>query len=139
MPRLEAILERITYHSEQDGYTVARVQPRDKDYLVTIVGKLLGVQVGESLELEGRWVDHAGPGGADLQAVRRAVAQRGAIDALPIGRRCVWDRLPDRGPDRPGAGHPARLAAADRRGAALHSQPGLGGRPLLPAVGRADR
>jgi exodeoxyribonuclease V alpha subunit len=58
MPTLEAILERITYHNEQDGYTVARVQPRGKRYLVTIVGKLLGVQVGESLELEGRWVDH---------------------------------------------------------------------------------
>ncbi len=58
MPTLEAILERITYHSEQDGYTVARVMPRGKNYLVTIVGKLLGVQVGESLELEGRWVDH---------------------------------------------------------------------------------
>ncbi|MDQ2996416.1 MAG: AAA family ATPase [Chloroflexota bacterium] len=58
MPTLEGILERITYHSEQDGYTVARVQPRGKDHLVTIVGKLLGMQVGESLELEGRWVDH---------------------------------------------------------------------------------
>ena len=58
MTTLEGILERITFHSEQDGYTVARVQPRDKSYLVTIVGKLLGVQVGESLELEGRWVDH---------------------------------------------------------------------------------
>src|SRR5919205_4423795 len=58
MPRLEGVLERITFHSEQDGYTVARVQPRDKNHLVTIVGKLLGVQVGESLELDGRWVDH---------------------------------------------------------------------------------
>src|SRR5919206_3609084 len=58
MPRLEAILERITYHNEQDGYTIARVQPRDKGYNVTIVGKLLGLQVGESLELDGRWVDH---------------------------------------------------------------------------------
>src|SRR3954467_2524992 len=58
MPTLEGILERITYHSEQDGYTVARVQPRGKDHLVTIVGKLLGVQVGESLELDGRWVDN---------------------------------------------------------------------------------
>jgi len=58
MPRLEGILERITFHSEHDGYTVARVQPRDKGYLVTVVGKLLGVQVGESLELDGRWVDH---------------------------------------------------------------------------------
>jgi exodeoxyribonuclease V alpha subunit len=58
MPTLEATLERITYHSEQDGYTVARVQPHDTDQLVTIVGKLLGVQVGEALELEGRWTEH---------------------------------------------------------------------------------
>lgn len=58
MPTLEGILERITFHSEHDGYTVARVQPRDKNHLVTIVGKLLGIQVGESLELEGHWVDH---------------------------------------------------------------------------------
>src|SRR3954466_12854256 len=62
MPTLEGILERITYHSEQDGYTVARVQPRGKDHLVTIVGKLLGMQVGESLELEGRWIDPPEPG-----------------------------------------------------------------------------
>jgi exodeoxyribonuclease V alpha subunit len=55
---LEAVLERITFYSEQDGYTVARVLPRGKTHVVTIVGKLLGVQVGESLELEGRWVDH---------------------------------------------------------------------------------
>ncbi|HET9221703.1 MAG TPA: AAA family ATPase, partial [Roseiflexaceae bacterium] len=58
MPTLEAILERITYHNDENGYTVARVTPRGKSYLVTIVGKLLGVQVGESLELDGRWVDH---------------------------------------------------------------------------------
>src|SRR5258706_1593999 len=58
MATLEAILERITYHSEQNGYTVARVTPRGKNYLVTVVGKLLGVQVGETVELEGRWVDH---------------------------------------------------------------------------------
>jgi exodeoxyribonuclease V alpha subunit len=62
MSRLEGVLERITFHSEQDGYTVARVQPRDKNHLVTIVGKLLGVQVGESLELDGRWIDHPAHG-----------------------------------------------------------------------------
>ncbi|MBK9714078.1 MAG: ATP-dependent RecD-like DNA helicase [Kouleothrix sp.] len=62
MPKLEGVLERITFHSEQDGYTVARVQPRDKNHVVTIVGKLLGVQVGESLELDGRWVDHPAHG-----------------------------------------------------------------------------
>jgi exodeoxyribonuclease V alpha subunit len=58
MPQLQGTLERITYQSDTDGYTVARVQPRDRGYVVTIVGKLLGVQVGESVELDGRWVDH---------------------------------------------------------------------------------
>ena len=58
MPTLEGTLERITFHSEADGYTVARVQPRDKTYVVTVVGKLLGVRVGESVELEGKWADH---------------------------------------------------------------------------------
>ena len=59
MSTLEGTLERITFHSEADGYTVARLIPRGKTYLVTVVGKLLGVKVGETLELEGRWVDHA--------------------------------------------------------------------------------
>lgn len=59
MATLEGILERITFSSDTDGYTVARVKPRDKAYLVTIVGKMLGAQVGESVELQGRWVDHA--------------------------------------------------------------------------------
>lgn len=58
MARIDGILERITFHSDADGYTVARVAPKGKPYQITIVGKLLGVQVGESVELEGRWVDH---------------------------------------------------------------------------------
>jgi exodeoxyribonuclease V alpha subunit len=58
MTTLEAILERITYQNDQNGYTVARVTPRGKQHLITIVGKLLGVQVGETLELEGKWVSH---------------------------------------------------------------------------------
>jgi exodeoxyribonuclease V alpha subunit len=59
---LEGTLERITFHSGDDGYTVARLMPRDKGYIVTVVGKLLGVQVGETLALEGRWVDHSAHG-----------------------------------------------------------------------------
>lgn len=62
MPTLTGTLERITFHSEQDGYIVARLMPRGTSYLVTVVGKLVGVQVGETLELEGRWVNHASHG-----------------------------------------------------------------------------
>jgi exodeoxyribonuclease V alpha subunit len=56
---LEAVLERITYANEETGYTVARVAtPRGPD-LVTVVGPLLGAQVGESLRLAGRWTSHS--------------------------------------------------------------------------------
>jgi exodeoxyribonuclease V alpha subunit len=58
MPTLEGTIERITFHSEQDGYTVARLTPRGKNYVVTVVGKLIGVKPGETLVLEGEWRDH---------------------------------------------------------------------------------
>ncbi|HSH82658.1 MAG TPA: ATP-dependent RecD-like DNA helicase, partial [Herpetosiphonaceae bacterium] len=58
MATLEGSIERITYRSEETGYTVARLQPSGKRHLVTVVGKLLGVQVGESLRLEGEWTSH---------------------------------------------------------------------------------
>lgn len=56
---LEGVLERITYANEDNGYTVARVDTgRGAGDLLTVVGSLLGAQVGESLRMEGRWGSH---------------------------------------------------------------------------------
>jgi exodeoxyribonuclease V alpha subunit len=56
---LEAVLERITYANEETGYTIARVATeRSGSDLLTVVGPLLGAQVGESLRLTGRWTSH---------------------------------------------------------------------------------
>ncbi|MEW2340980.1 MULTISPECIES: SF1B family DNA helicase RecD2 [Streptomyces] len=56
---LEGVLERITYANEENGYTVARVDTgRGAGDLLTVVGALLGAQVGESLRMEGRWGSH---------------------------------------------------------------------------------
>jgi exodeoxyribonuclease V alpha subunit len=56
---LEAVLERITYANEETGYTIARVATeRTGPDLLTVVGALLGAQVGESLRLTGRWGSH---------------------------------------------------------------------------------
>jgi exodeoxyribonuclease V alpha subunit len=56
---LEAVLERITYANEDTGYTIARVATeRTGADLLTVVGPLLGAQVGESLRLTGRWSSH---------------------------------------------------------------------------------
>ncbi|MGY0486454.1 SF1B family DNA helicase RecD2 [Streptomyces sp. WG-D5] len=57
--RLEGVLERITYANEETGYTVGRVDTgRGAGDLLTVVGSLLGAQVGESLRMEGRWGSH---------------------------------------------------------------------------------
>lgn len=56
---LDAVLERITYANEETGYTIARVATeRSGTDLLTVVGPLLGAQVGESLRLTGRWGSH---------------------------------------------------------------------------------
>ncbi|WP_314175388.1 SF1B family DNA helicase RecD2 [Streptomyces winkii] len=55
---LEGVLERITYANEDNGYTVARVDSGRGGELLTVVGSLLGAQVGESLRMEGRWGSH---------------------------------------------------------------------------------
>ncbi|MEV7089690.1 ATP-dependent RecD-like DNA helicase [Streptomyces sp. NPDC093085] len=55
---LEAVLERITYANEENGYTIARVDTGRGGDLLTVVGSLLGAQPGESLRMEGRWSSH---------------------------------------------------------------------------------
>lgn len=58
LEKLQGTIERITFYSEEDGYTVARFQPEGRSDLVTVVGNLMSVNVGESLRLEGFWTTH---------------------------------------------------------------------------------
>jgi ATP-dependent exoDNAse (exonuclease V) alpha subunit len=58
LEELKGTVERITYYSEEDGYTVARFQPEGQSDLVTVVGNLMSVNAGESLRLEGFWTSH---------------------------------------------------------------------------------
>ena len=64
---LDGVLERVTFCNPETGYTIARVAPdrgtgrgpvSAATELVTVVGPLLGAQVGESLRLRGRWSSH---------------------------------------------------------------------------------
>lgn len=55
---LEGIVERITFHSDESGYTVARFKvPRTPD-LVTIIGNFAQIEAGQTLKLLGIWRDH---------------------------------------------------------------------------------
>jgi exodeoxyribonuclease V alpha subunit len=63
---LRGVVERITYHNEETGYTVAKLTPERRQqagsfgraYEVAVVGTMIGVNVGESVELTGRWTIH---------------------------------------------------------------------------------
>ncbi len=62
---LRGVIERITFHNEENGYTVAKLAPEmptpqlphwQKE--APIVGNMVGVNVGEAVELRGRWEIH---------------------------------------------------------------------------------
>jgi exodeoxyribonuclease V alpha subunit len=56
--QLLGVVERLTYHAEDSGYTIARFKvPRSRD-LVTIAGNFSQIQAGQTLKLQGFWKDH---------------------------------------------------------------------------------
>ena len=55
---LKGTVERITYHSEETGYTVVRLAVSGFRDALTAVGNMADVNVGESLRLEGLWATH---------------------------------------------------------------------------------
>lgn len=55
---LEGTLERLTFQNEENGYTVAKLIPKGRNYEVTVVGTLTGVNVGESVRMRGLWSTH---------------------------------------------------------------------------------
>ena len=65
--QLTGSVERITYYSEESGYTVLRLRPDTRgslpyahgEPLATIVGNLPEVNPGEWLKLTGQWLNHA--------------------------------------------------------------------------------
>ncbi len=63
MPTLSGTIERIVFRNEQTHYTVARLRPDDagrlfRSELLTLVGSLPGVNVGEQIEVTGAWEAH---------------------------------------------------------------------------------
>ncbi|MFM7424925.1 MAG: helix-hairpin-helix domain-containing protein, partial [Elainella sp.] len=66
---LQGVVERLTYHSQESGYTVARLKAPRTSELVTIVGNFASIQPGQTLHLEGDWRDHP-KYGQQFQVVR---------------------------------------------------------------------
>ncbi|BAY41920.1 exodeoxyribonuclease V, alpha chain (plasmid) [Nostoc sp. NIES-2111] len=55
---ITGVVERLTFHSEESGYTVARLTRSRSTDLTTIVGSFANIQPGQTLQLTGFWKDH---------------------------------------------------------------------------------
>ena len=58
MSTIHGLLERISYHNEENDFVVAKLREKEKKELTTIVGNLPGINPGESLKLTGKWVQN---------------------------------------------------------------------------------
>src|SRR6266851_5106541 len=56
--RLQGIVERVTYHAEDTGYTVARLKAPGERDLITILGRFPDIHACQTLLLTGFWRDH---------------------------------------------------------------------------------
>lgn len=57
--KLKGLVERITFTSEEDGYSVIKVRVPGQRDLVTAVGNFISLSPGETLVMEGVWSNHA--------------------------------------------------------------------------------
>jgi exodeoxyribonuclease V alpha subunit len=55
---VQGIVERVTFHAEDSGYTVARLKVPSARDLITIVGRFPSIHAGQTLRLVGYWRDH---------------------------------------------------------------------------------
>jgi exodeoxyribonuclease V alpha subunit len=55
LERLSGSVERVTFHSEESGFSVLRVKVRGQRDLVTVIGSTASITPGEYVECLGRW------------------------------------------------------------------------------------
>jgi exodeoxyribonuclease V alpha subunit len=53
---LSGLIERVTFHNEENGWAVLKVKTKGHRDLVAVVGSLASVSAGEWVTAEGRWV-----------------------------------------------------------------------------------
>ena len=96
---LTGVIERITFHSEESGYTVARLNVGNIKQLITIVGSFANIQAGQTLQLQGQWREHP-QYGSQFQVVRyketkpATLAEPLYVEALAIADQVLGENHP---------------------------------------------
>jgi exodeoxyribonuclease V alpha subunit len=55
---IQGNIEKITFHSQENGFTIGKMKVQGRNDLVTVVGTLPSITSGEELRLSGQWVVH---------------------------------------------------------------------------------
>jgi exodeoxyribonuclease V alpha subunit len=58
LEQLKGTIERVTFHSEDSGFCVLKVQAKGQRDLITVVGASASIQAGEFIECEGVWLNN---------------------------------------------------------------------------------
>jgi len=58
LEQLSGQIERITFTSEETGYTVAKIKVYGRRDLVTIIGNMINPTPGEIIKMKGEWGNH---------------------------------------------------------------------------------
>lgn len=59
METIQGTIEKIVYRNEENGYVIAKISvDKNEEKLATIVGNMASVNVGETCELKGEWINN---------------------------------------------------------------------------------
>ncbi len=56
---IRGCIDLITYYNHESGYLIARLVPEGKRERITVVGTVAALKEGETIEVEGAWVNHS--------------------------------------------------------------------------------
>ena len=123
---LEGTLDTVTFHNEENGFTIARLRTFDREQ-VTVIGTFANPIPGESLQIWGKWETHRqyGPqfrieryrlhrptnpealekylGSGLIKGIRRAIAKK-LVDYFGLDTLEVIENSPERLTEAPGIG-----------------------------------
>jgi exodeoxyribonuclease V alpha subunit len=92
---LSGVIERVTYHNEENGFAVLKVKAKGRKGLSTLIGRIAAVAPGEAFEASGQWVVDRERG---LQFRAETIATRPPASAAGIERYLASGSLRGIGP-----------------------------------------
>ena len=73
---LAGLVERVTFHNEENGFCVLRVEARGQRDLITVIGHAAMIAAGEFVQASGNWINDRTHGVQFRDAFLKAMVPR---------------------------------------------------------------